>query len=83
MAWTDFGWEDLRTVGEFDGKVKYQRALRPGHDPEKELWREKRREDSVRDAEFQMVRWITADIDPPAALLTRLSRAFERSRRDR
>jgi hypothetical protein len=30
MAYTDFAWPELRTVGEFDGRVKYGRLLRPG-----------------------------------------------------
>ncbi len=81
VARTDFAWESLRTVGEFDGRVKYQRKLRPGHDPEAELFREKRREDSVRDLRFEVVRWVNADIDRPADLLNRLHRAFERGRR--
>jgi hypothetical protein len=29
----DLGWEQQRTVGEFDGRVKYGRLLRPGQDP--------------------------------------------------
>lgn len=83
VARTDFGWAELRTVGEFDGLVKYQRKLRPGHDPEQELFKEKRREDAVRDLRFQVVRWLTSDIDRPLDLLARLRRAFERGRRDR
>ena len=29
----DFGWEELRTLGEFDGREKYGRRLRPGQLP--------------------------------------------------
>jgi hypothetical protein len=29
----DFAWEDARLLGEFDGRVKYGRLLRPGQDP--------------------------------------------------
>jgi predicted transcriptional regulator of viral defense system len=32
-ARTDFAWPALRTVGEFDGRVKYGRLLRPGRQP--------------------------------------------------
>ena len=53
IARTDFAWPELRTVGEFDGQVKYQRALRPGHDPEAELFEEKRREDAVANSTFR------------------------------
>lgn len=29
----DFGWPQWRTVGEFDGKIKYGRLVRPGQSP--------------------------------------------------
>lgn len=83
VARTDFGWPEFRTVGEFDGRVKYQRALRPGHDPERELFLEKRREDAIRDQRFEVVRWINTDLDQPSELIARLQRAFERGRRSR
>ena len=83
VARTDFGWPELRTVGEFDGRVKYQRALRPGHDPEAELFREKRREDAIRALDLQVVRWVNDDLAAPEELLARLRRAFERGRRPR
>src|SRR3712207_1301392 len=43
----DFAWEEDRVVGEFDGRVKYGRALRPGQDPGEALFEEKRREDAI------------------------------------
>jgi hypothetical protein len=46
---TDFGWPDLRTVGEFDGLVKYGRLLRPGQTPGDAVVAEKWREDRLRD----------------------------------
>ncbi|HEX5383763.1 MAG TPA: hypothetical protein VFW54_03920 [Propionibacteriaceae bacterium] len=30
MGISDFYWEQQRHLGEFDGKIKYQRLLRPG-----------------------------------------------------
>ena len=30
VARVDFCWEDQRTIGEFDGKIKYGRLLKPG-----------------------------------------------------
>lgn len=33
VARSDFGWHERRTVGEFDGFVKYGRLLRPGQQP--------------------------------------------------
>jgi hypothetical protein len=45
----DFAWEAERVVGEFDGRIKYGRLLRPGQDPGDVVFEEKRREDAVRD----------------------------------
>ncbi|BBF98982.1 MULTISPECIES: type IV toxin-antitoxin system AbiEi family antitoxin domain-containing protein [Pseudonocardia] len=46
----DFAWPDHGLLGEFDGRVKYGRALLPGMDVGEILWREKRREDRIRAA---------------------------------
>ena len=78
----DFGWEDLHTVGEFDGMIKYGRLLlKPGQLPEDALFEEKRREDHLRDLGWQVVRWVWADLYTPATLIERLHRAFARGRR--
>ncbi|MBP2415872.1 type IV toxin-antitoxin system AbiEi family antitoxin domain-containing protein [Microlunatus capsulatus] len=77
----DFGWEEHRTVGEFDGRTKYGRLLRPGQTPEDAVWAEKRREDLLRDEGWQVVRWCWADLWQPALLGQRLHRAFRRQRR--
>jgi hypothetical protein len=45
---TDFAWPALGLLGEFDGKVKYGRLLRPGEDPGDAVFREKQREDHIR-----------------------------------
>lgn len=71
---SDFGWEEERTLGEFDGKKKYGRLLlKPGQSPEDALFDEKRREDRLRDLGWQVVRWIWADLYRPAALIERLN----------
>lgn len=62
---TDFAWPDLGVVGEFDGRVKYGRSLRPGVDLTEVLWEEKRREDLIRATGRTVVRWIWPDIDDP------------------
>lgn len=80
VARTDFGWPELGTVGEFDGKVKYGRLLKPGQDVGEVVFKEKQREDAVRDTGLQVVRWISAEVDRPADLLARLQRAFARGR---
>jgi hypothetical protein len=73
---TDFGWPELRTVGEFDGKIKYGRLLRPGQEPGDVVFAEKVREDAIRDAGFRVVRWTWDDLDNFADVVARLRRAF-------
>ena len=47
----DFGWDDERVLGEFDGRVKYGRLLKAGQDAGDAVFEEKRREDAFRDQE--------------------------------
>lgn len=68
----DFGWPELRTVGEFDGRVKYGRELRPGQDPVEVLYEEKLREDQLRAEDLGMVRWGWVDLDRFAPVAQRL-----------
>jgi hypothetical protein len=72
----DFGWPELRTVGEFDGRIKYGRLLRPGQSPGDAVFAEKRREDAIRDAGFRVVRWVWDDLDDFAEVVERLYTAF-------
>jgi hypothetical protein len=58
----DMGWPGHRTVGEFDGLVKYGRTLRPGQDIAEVLVEEKLREDALRDEDLGVVRWIWKDL---------------------
>ena len=78
-AVTDFYWEEFRTVGEFDGKVKYGRSLRPGEDPGEAVYREKRREDALRDLGLKVVRWTWDELGTFTAPADRLRRAFARA----
>ena len=73
----DFGWDELRTVGEFDGRVKYGR-LGDRRAVEEVVWDEKRREDAIRSQGLQMVRWVSADLYPPNELERQLRQAFAR-----
>ena len=60
---TDMVWREHRLLGEFDGKVKYGRLLKPGEDPGDAVFREKRREDALRRlTDFSMVRLTWADL---------------------
>jgi hypothetical protein len=81
IARTDFVWEDDGLVGEFDGRIKYGRLLRPGEKAEDVIYREKLREDSVREAGWGVVRWTWSDLQRPALLADRVRRARERSSR--
>lgn len=75
----DLGWEEHRVVGEFDGRVEYGRLLRDGQTPGDVVFEEKRREDQFRDEGWGVVRWTWGDLDVPARLGDRVSRALARS----
>lgn len=81
IARVDFYWEQFRTVGEFDGKIKYGELLKPGQRPADVLFEEKLREDAVRDSDRQVVRWTWDDLYTKGVLPGRLLRAFARHRR--
>jgi hypothetical protein len=83
VARTDFAWEEERIVGEFDGRIKYGRLLRPGQDPGDAVFEEKRREDAIRDTGWEVVRWTWGDLSVPAVLTERLDRARTRATRRR
>lgn len=72
----DFGWPELRTVGEFDGLVKYGRTLHPGQDVAEVLVAEKVREDALRDEDLGVVRWIWPDLANFGATARRLRTRF-------
>jgi hypothetical protein len=64
---TDFAWPECGLLGEFDGKAKYLRYLRPGEDPGDAVFREKQREDRLRRVTgWSMVRLTWADLSDPA-----------------
>jgi hypothetical protein len=77
---TDFAWEDAGLVGEFDGRIKYGRLLRPGQSAGEAVFEEKRREDAIRDEGWRVVRWTWGDLTSPATLGARVQRGLERSR---
>lgn len=60
---TDFAWPEHKTLGEFDGKMKYGRGLKPDEDPAEVVYREKLREDRLREATgFRMIRLTWRDL---------------------
>ena len=78
VARCDFGWRDHRTVGEFDGRIKYGRLLRPGQQAGDAVFQEKLREDDIRDHGWKVARWIWRELDTPLVIGDRLRRALAR-----
>jgi hypothetical protein len=68
-----------RTIGEFDGKIKYGRLLKPGQRIEDVIFEEKLREDALRDLGWQSVRWLWRDLYRRGVLRERVLRAFARA----
>lgn len=56
-TFSDFAWPELRTLGEFDGKVKYGRLVKPDQSPTDVVMAEKRRENRIRRQGWWLVRW--------------------------
>ncbi len=71
---TDFAWEEHRLVGEFDGRIKYGRLLAPAQDAGDAVYREKRREDAIRDEGWGVVRWTWSDLYRPDRFAARVRR---------
>ncbi|QGF22767.1 hypothetical protein Rai3103_02675 [Raineyella fluvialis] len=81
VARTDMAWPQDRTVGEFDGALKYRRgASTRDVDPGRIVYEEKRREDAIRGLGWEMVRWGWADLDDPEALAAHIRHALARGR---
>jgi predicted transcriptional regulator of viral defense system len=72
----DFGWPDHRTLGEFDGRIKYGELVRPGRRAGDVVFAEKLREDALRAAGLQVIRWTWSDLDRFAPVAARLRRAL-------
>ncbi|KAA1415325.1 hypothetical protein F0U44_21805 [Nocardioides humilatus] len=80
VALLDFALPDQKVWIEFDGKVKYQRHLRPGEDVTAAVLREKRREERIMELTgwrpFRITWW---DLEHPDQLAARLQRLIEAS----
>ena len=68
----DFGWEEQRTIGEADGRVKYTDA--------NVLWEQARREERMHDLGFEVVRFDWSGAGREEELAGRFCRAFDRGR---
>lgn len=77
----DLGWDEFRTIGEFDGRIKYEKLLQPGESASDVVVREKRREDAMRSLGWQVVRWVWEDLWRFHPVHQQLLAAFERGRR--
>jgi hypothetical protein len=66
---------DLGVAMEFDGRVKYQAAMRNGRDPEEVVVAEKLREDRIRRLGWMVVRVTWDDLLDPARLAHRIRSA--------
>jgi hypothetical protein len=72
---TDFAWPEHKLLGEFDGKVKYGRLLRPDEQPEDAVFREKRRQDQLCEVTgWRMVRLVWTDLYVPGVTADRIRR---------
>ncbi len=76
---TDFAWLGHHVLGEFDGRVKYGRLLRAGEDAGDAVFREKKREDLIREAtNMRMFRMTWSDLHHSAQTASRLHRLLGR-----
>lgn len=76
---TDFAWTQWRIVGEFDGRVKYGRLVRPGESPSDVAWRERQRELAIERAGWIVVRYTWAELRDPQLVRHRLLEAMARA----
>lgn len=75
IARVDFDWSG-KVVGEFDGKVKYQKHRRAGESATDVVIREKVREDRLREEGVTVIRWVWDDFKKPQALRSRIRKAL-------
>lgn len=74
---SDFAWKEHQLFGEFDGKVKFSKYLKSGETPSDAVFREKRREDRIREASgFSIIRFTWADLFDRDRTASRLRKAL-------
>ncbi len=77
IATTDFAWRKQGLLGEFDGRIKYGRLLKPGQEPGDVVFAEKVREDAARAASrMGMVRVIWSELDHRPRLAHKIEMQF-------
>ncbi len=78
VARLDFAFPDLGFWIEFDGRVKYERHLKPGESPVDAVLREKRREEMVTELTgWRCLRITWADLASPDSLERRIRRMID------
>ncbi len=80
---SDFYWEACRLLGEFDGRIKYERLVRRGETATGAVVREKGREDRMRSTACGMARFVWSEVQPgdAARRMGQLAFELEQSRR--
>jgi hypothetical protein len=79
LGTTDMAWPERRLLGEFDGRAKYGRLLRPGESPGDAVFREKKREDRIREVTgWLFVHLVWADLYQPRATADRIRALLRR-----
>ena len=80
VAATDFAWQEQRAFGEFDGRLKYGRLLRAGETAGDAVFREKQREDRVRELTgYRCGRLVWSDLATPAITAARFRNLLGRA----
>nr|WP_269778692.1 type IV toxin-antitoxin system AbiEi family antitoxin domain-containing protein [Microlunatus antarcticus] len=80
---SDLYWEGCRLLGEFDGRIKYERLRKEGETATDVVTREKTREDGMRSTGRGMSRFIWSEVQPgsTARRMAKLRQELEQSRR--
>ena len=78
LARCDFAWPEFGVVGECDGKVKYGADANQGMSAADVVMAEKRREATIREAGWSVVRWGWAEASDGITLANRVGRELER-----
>lgn len=81
IARCDFCWEEHRTIGEFDGAVKYAKIPSDRDAMVSAMVTEKRREQEVEAERWEVVRWTWTDLADPDALAKIIRGGFARAER--
>lgn len=76
---SDFAWPEIGALAEFDGRSKYGRLRAVDESPEDVVWREKRREDLMRELTgWPMIRISWSDLEDPEGTAGRFARLLSR-----